>query len=140
MPDTIENIAEKAGKSNSLATELTLGRGTDDERTYEILPLLGERENPINGHEMIRRAKELAAHLGADHRQFFLDHQAEIPPELRCYIFAFTDDTRTEGRQILVSDIYWRNGAWKLYWSKRNLSWNGRVRVLRRVLSRPLAA
>ncbi len=121
-------IASKSEKADSLPTEMTIG-----DRTYEILGFLKEGEKSIVGHEMIKRVKEMNAHLGQDDGQYLLDHQQDIPESLRGKVyFAFTD-WRHPDNSGRISSVCWYGGRWirDWYWLDDGY-WYGRDRVLRR--------
>ena len=109
----------------SLPTELTIGG-----RTYDILSFLKEGEDSIIGHEMVKRAKELNAHLGKDDREHLLKHQNEIPTELRGNVyFVFTDEPHPDDPD-LVAYVRWYSGLWYCDWPQLGSYWFGHARVL----------
>lgn len=77
-----------------LPTEFTFGEGTDDKRVYDVLSYLKAGERKFSG-EIAERAKELGAHLGAEHLMYILNNQSGInipSDDLREKIyFVFTD-------------------------------------------------
>ena len=117
-----------AKNPNTLPTEIKVG-----DRTYEILTFLKDGEERIIGHEMVKRAKEMNAHLGQDDGQYLLDHQQDIPESLRGKVcFVFTDWRRPDdsGR---VFYVYWDDGRWVGCWCWLGRGyWHVRDRVLRR--------
>jgi hypothetical protein len=119
-----------AKNSNTMPTEMKIG-----DRTYEILGFLKEGEGGIICYEMVRRAKEMNAHLGQDDGQYLLDHQQDIPESLRGKVcFAFTDWSRPDDSGGVFC-VEWCDGRWV---RNRCWDWLGRggrsdnVRVLRR--------
>jgi|SRR3989338_7691849 len=115
-----------------LPTEFTLGRGTDDERTYELFSFIEGQGFPIDGQEMVKRAEKLDANLGREHRQYILDHQDEIPPELKEKVhFIFTAE-RYPTRLEHVSYIFCNGGRWLCAWGYLNEPcWGSSGRLLR---------
>lgn len=115
-------------ESNSLPTEMKIG-----DRTYELLGFLKEGEKSIVGHEMVKRSKEMNAHLGQDDGQYLLDHQQDIPVSLRGKVaFVFTNWRRPDSSDD-VCRVYWNDGRWVRGWLWLGRDyWNDDDRVLRR--------
>ena len=118
-------------KISELPTEMTLGKGSDDERTYDILSFIEEGEAPIDGHEMVRRVEQLGANLGKDHLQKFSDRKNEIPPELDFMFFVFTDVHRPNDPDRIACVRYCGNDSWRAFWfSLSRYNWGDNVHVL----------
>ena len=113
--------------ASALPTEFTISG-----RTYELVPFLKEGESSVSGDVMVGRAKELNANLGQEDCTFILDHQAEIPQELRgkvCLVFtAWRDPSVPQG----VAYLSWGGTRRYQYWSWRG-GWHGAGRLVRRV-------
>lgn len=73
-------------QSKVLPAEIFIG-----DRIYEVIPYLKEKERPITGYEVIRRAEEIGFNLGNDDAEYVLKHQQDIPSILYMYYFIFTD-------------------------------------------------
>lgn len=110
-----------------LPTEMTVGNVT-----YEILSFLKEGEESVKGNVMVERAKEMNANLGQEDCQHILNHQSDIPSELRGKaLFVFTD-WRRPGDSEGVAYVGWNGGRWVQNWYWLGDDWYGNVRVLRR--------
>ncbi len=115
-------------KAESLPTEFKVG-----DRVYEILNFLKGGEKRIIGHEMVKRAVEMNAHLGEDDGQYLLDHQQDIPEAFRGKVyFVFTGWFRFNGRSLIYC-VYWDGGRWIRVWNCLVRGhWDDHYRVLRR--------
>jgi len=119
---------QRAKEKKELPTDMHIGN-----RVFsEPLNFLTGNETSVVGHIMVKRAVEMDANLGEDDGQYLLDHQDDIPKELRGkVVFVFTD-----WRHPDASDgdyyVFWRGGRWVRYWGWLDGHWGGSNRVLRR--------
>lgn len=93
-----------------LPTEFTLGKDTDDERTYDLLLL--EEGGSLGAQETIKLIKKLGANLDKEHQQYLLDHQEEIPSELRGKVYFIFNDECPPGIPDGVGYINWDDRRW----------------------------
>ena len=122
-----------ASEQVSLPAEFTLGKGTDNERTYELLSFIEGKEFMIDGHEMVRRAEEMNAHLGREDRQYILDHQEEIPPALKEGIYFIFSAERWPSKPDHVAFLFNNSVRWLCDWGSLAELWSaGDGRLLRR--------
>ena len=121
------SVTMAAGTEAILPTEITVG-----ERTYEILPILRDKEESVTGDLMVARAKEANAHLGKEDGEYLLTHQDEIPVSLRSkMVFVFTNWPRPDNPGH-VYYVFWYGGRWVESWCWLDDDWDGCYRVLRR--------
>ena len=118
-------VITKSQTSESLPIEMKVG-----DRTYEILGFLKEGEKNVVGHEMVKRAKEMNAHLGQDDGQYLLDHQQDIPVALRGNVIFIFTDCRHPDNSDYVYGVCWVGDRWIRDWSW--LGYGVYFRVLRR--------
>lgn len=116
-------------KLHSLPTIIKVG-----DRTYELFGFLKRDEKNIVGHEMVKRAVEMNAHCGQDDGQYLLDHQEDIPQNLRGKIyFVFTNWSRPYSFDE-VCYIHWKDGRWVGdWWLTWTGQWDSDGQVLRRI-------
>jgi len=109
-------------------TRLVLG-----DRVYALLSFLRGNETSVIGHVMIRRAREMDAHLGEDDYRFFVEHRGEIPVEFRKKIaFVFTEYRNPDSPGSRVY-LYWDDdNGWIEHWLSCDDDWNGNGRLPRR--------
>lgn len=112
--------------ATALPTEFTAGG-----RTYELVPFLKKGEGYVKGEVLVERAKEVGANLGEEDRQFMLEHQIEIPWELRgkCHL-VFTIWCDTEG-YWKVASLGWDVDRWHKSWNWLG-HWGEDARLVRR--------
>lgn len=117
----------KSQVSDTLPTEIKVG-----DRTYKPLGFLKGDEKSIVGYEMVKRAKEMSAHLGEDDGEYLLNHQQDIPENIRDKVcFVFTNWRHPDGSDFVCS-ICWNDGCWVRYWFGLDYDeWNGCGRLLR---------
>jgi hypothetical protein len=113
--------------ASGLPTTMTVGG-----RTYDILSFLRGDEKSVLGNTMVKRAKEMTAHLGQDDREHILAHQDEIPAALRGrVVFVFTDDRHPDNPEY-VYYVVWDDDCWVPGWGWLARDWHGYYRVFRR--------
>lgn len=72
-------------------------------------------ETYVGGDTMRQRAVELKGNLGLSDAKYFLEHQSEIPTELRGKYIVFAGTVmRGSGGSIHVPFIYFNDGRWVL--------------------------
>jgi len=96
------------------------------------IPFLKENEAVINGEKITRRAIELDANYGQEDAEWLLDHQAEIPVELRNFYLVFPG---TKWRDA-VGDRYvpylsWSGDRWVLYFRWLDSDFGSSARLVR---------
>lgn len=99
---------------------LTLG-----DRVYTLVPFLEGNEVSVLGDEMVERAKRLNANLGEDDAQWILNHQEEIPAELRGNITLVFTAWRNSSDPRYVTYLHYNNGQWIAYLRKLDYPWHG---------------
>ena len=88
--------------TKSLPITLTIG-----DRVYDSLSFLRGDEKSVRGPVMVDRSKEMNAHLGKEEGEYLLEHQGDIPEELRGEIvFVFTDWRHPDDSEH-VYYVYW---------------------------------
>ena len=105
---------------------------TIGEHIYEILKFLRAGEGYISGPVMLERAKNMNAHLGVKEALYIVEHQRDIPVDLRGKIFLVFIDCRHPSNPDFVAYLCWTFGAWNLYWVRLGCNWNGADRLARR--------
>lgn len=81
----------------------------------EGISFLKGTESQINGEEMVRRATGLDANLGQEDAEFLLEHQDEIPAELREFYLVFPGTMwQGSGEDRFVPFLSWVGGQWVL--------------------------
>ncbi len=128
-------FAEK--KYETLPVEMKIG-----DRVYEVIPYLKDKEKPITGYEVIKRARALNACLGADDADYILEHQRDIPGGFYRYYFIFTNWNNSEGHDsemlYYIDDCYYDVRKEEYEWTKNyrpleNDFWNHLGLLLRRI-------
>lgn len=102
-------------------------------RKYELVPFLKPEELQISVDEMRRRAELLEANLGEEDAHWILDHQSEIPAELRMKITLVFTTWRSPDRPRGVACVSSGDEQWFHFWTHRRGYWNGDDRLVRRV-------
>jgi hypothetical protein len=104
-------------------------------RTYEILPFLKEGEESADGETIASRAKETQVDiLGGQDCGFILEHQSDIPLELRDKATFVFLDWRGRGDSSDVALVYWNGARWVQRWHWLGYGLDGDdERVLRRI-------
>ena len=99
----------------------------------EFISFLKQKENSINGEEMIRRARvELDANYGQEDAEWLLKHQDKIPAEFRKYNIVFTGTIWQLGvGRCLVSYLGWGGEGWSLHFYWLGSAWYSRDRLVR---------
>ncbi len=125
-PDVVATALQKIAEG-TLPTEMTIAG-----RTYEIIGFLEGDEKSVVGHTMMKRAKKKGAHSGKDEGQHLLDHQEEIPEELRGkVVFVFPDWRYPDGSRS-VAYVRWDGVSWVQFWRWLGNAFDGDYRLLRR--------
>lgn len=84
-------------------------------KDLEFVRFLTAGEQLVNGDVMRSRAVTLKANLGLTDGQYILDHQDEIPVEMRGkYIILTGTKVRSPDGRLLVAYLYWDGGRWYL--------------------------
>lgn len=85
-----------------------VGRRINSISDLELVSFLKSGEDYINGEEMLRRARELDANYSQEDAEWLLEHQNEIPVEMRKYYIVFTG-TVWQGSYgyLRVPCLYW---------------------------------
>lgn len=98
----------------------------------EGISFLKGKEPCINGEEMARRAVTLDANLGQEDAEYLLEHQDEIPAELRglYLVFPGTKWRDADGCRR-VPFLSWYDGQWILYFYWLDYVWNSYDRLVR---------
>ena len=99
----------------------------------ELVSFLKSGESSINGEEMVRRArKELDANLGQEDAEWLLEHQNEIPAELRKFYLTFPGTVwRGSGGSRRVPCLDWDGDRWCLFFGWLRSDWLSGDRALR---------
>lgn len=122
-----KTLLKQTGAPSILPTEMIVGGVT-----FEILSFLKEGEDSVTGKTMVNRSKEMNASLGEEDCQHIIEHQSDIPVELRDGVaFVFTD-WRHLGAPEDVAYVDWRCDRWVRNWGLLDEGWKGLDRVLRR--------
>ena len=103
-------------------------------KDVEAVPFLRPGENSVGGEEMFRRARvELGTNLSQEDGEWLLEHQNEIPAELRPFYLVLTGTVwQGPGGDRDVAYLDWGGGRWHLYWSwLGDGDWDSDSRVLR---------
>lgn len=125
------SLAHRHSKKIDLPTELTLGQGTNDQRTYEIIPFVKKGEGCIGSLEMGRRTIQSNLALGQEDRQYILKHQKDIPHTLRWNIyFLFLGENHPDDTN-LIAFVLWDGREWICLWVQFDNLWNNIVCGLR---------
>jgi hypothetical protein len=100
----VKNLEDKGWKivENVEATEFEV-------KDLELVSVLKDGEESVEGDEMRRRAVSLMANLGLDDAMYIFDHQAEIPPEFRGKYILFPG-TLFDCQHI--PSMWWEDGKW----------------------------
>lgn len=98
----------------------------------EAVSFLKGNETYINGEEMVRRAVELDANYGQEDAEFLLEHQADIPKELRSLYLVFPG-TKWQGsdEDRDVPCLSWDGGQWVLFFCWLDYDFDGSDRLVR---------
>ena len=99
----------------------------------EAVSFLRGREDYTNGEEMVRRARtELDTNYSQEDAEFLLDHQNEIPTELRPYLLVFTATIweDSDGHR-LIPCIHWNGERWGLRFDWLDGDFGSRYRLVR---------
>lgn len=99
----------------------------------EPVSFLKSGESHINGEEMVRRARiELDADYGQEDAEYLLEHQEEIPVELRDFYLVFTGTVWEDSNGYrCVPCLGWNGGRWYLYFYWLGVGWNDNDRLPR---------
>lgn len=78
-------------------------------------PFLKDNESYIHGEEFCMRAVRMKGNLGLSDAKYFLEHQSEIPTELRGKYIVFTATVlRDSSGNFRVACLCWRGDRWVL--------------------------
>jgi len=113
--------------NDAIPTEMTVGG-----RTYDLLGFLQGDEKSVVGHTMVERAVEMEANLGKEDGEHILEHQGDIPEELRGKVYFVFTDWRHPDDSDSVFFVYWGDDRWVRDWDWLDDRWFGNDRVLRR--------
>lgn len=98
----------------------------------EPVEFLRPKEICITGVEMVRRAcDELNAAYGEQDAQWLLEHQREIPQELRPFRLVFARATRRTGASEVVLVLEFEDDAWHPDFEWLNEGFGGSYRLFR---------
>ncbi len=102
----------------------------------EPVPFLCDGEGSILGYDMLGRARYdtllIGTNLGQEDAEFLLEHQREIPAELRQFILVFPGTVwRRPGGNLYVPCLRWLGGRWRLNWDWLEYRWHSHCRLLR---------
>lgn len=103
--------------------------------TYELVPFLEEGESSVKGHVMVERAHALNVECWPGETFFNLDHQEDIPTDLRDKVYIVFVDWRSLVNESRIAFIKWskERGRWVRSWSSVHFLWGKRARFLRRL-------
>jgi hypothetical protein len=113
----------------SALAEMTIGG-----RTYNPLSFLRDGETSVIGYTMVRRAREMGAHLAKEERKHLLNYQDEIPTSFQDEIgFVFTDEDYVDGDSRSVCYVFYQEDRWLADWRSLSRFWGRPFRLLRRI-------
>lgn len=98
----------------------------------EGISFLKGKESSINGEEMVCRAVKLDANFGQEDAEYLLEHQDEIPTELRGLYLVFSGTIwRGAFGFRYVPYLGWDDGRWVLGFYWLDVGWDSRGRLVR---------
>ena len=128
----LSNLSEEnLGKAEEFIKQLLPDTMTVGGRTYKIISFPHEEEKLDDGNTMVNRAKELKANLDEKEGQHILDHQGDIPAQLRGKVLFVFTDWRHPVYSEEIACVCWDGGCWVQDWRWIGRDWNGDDRVLR---------
>ena len=99
----------------------------------EFLRFLNDGEPPIAGAIMRQKAVALKANYGLSDAKRLLDHQDEIPTDMRGKYIVFTGTVlRGSGGGLCVACLYWVGGRWCMEFNVLGGDWHCSGRFPRR--------
>ncbi len=110
-----------------LPTEITLGH-----YTYELLSVLRDDEDMVNGDTVVERAAEMSANTGIDDARKLFRNQSSIPKRLRGRVMIAFPDWHNPFNCREVYCYRWVGGRWKDEAHSLDDDWYPSTLVLRR--------
>lgn len=121
IPDWCKEIVEDVAPTDFKVSDL------------EFIRFLNEGESPIGGTAMRQKAVVLKANYGLSDAKRLLDHQDEIPTDMRGKYIVFTGTVlRVSDGVLCVAYLYWFVGRWCLDFGRLDGVWGDVGRLPRR--------
>lgn len=102
----------------------------EDISKLELVELLKQEEEWINGEELVDRAEELNASLGWKDLKFLFEHPDQIPEDFRSYYLIFTGTLWRDGNGYRrIAYLFWVDGSWLVlfFWLGSDFNSDGRL-------------
>lgn len=99
----------------------------------EFLRFLNDGEPPIGGTAMRQKAVALKANYGLSDAKRLLEHQDEIPTDMRGKYIVFTGTVLCDSvGGLYVAVLSWYDGRWYMSFYRFGRAWDGDARLPRR--------
>ena len=122
-----ETQAAEPASTPELPTEFTAGG-----QTYTVLSFLEDGETSVKGDIMLERGQRLEASMGEEDGEHLLEHQSDIPAELRGKVVFVFPEWRDPDYPEDVTGLDWYGDRWIRCWSWRDGDWHDYDRLVRR--------